>query len=224
MPCQLQFQGRQSPSLAAKSSIVSWYTLSILAAAWSLWTAPPGIASGTGIRQAALFLCAVIYVFRAAVTLFVFVRRRIPWWEAVLGGGLIGFVLYAFLAGGFRVSRPPGLIDLFGMLLYIAGSYIGTASERARHAWKERPENHGHLYTGGLFRASRHINYFGDLLLFGGFALLTGLAWAAIVPLIMGLSFVSILIPAHDAYLRSRYGAEFEAHARRTKRLIPFVY
>jgi protein-S-isoprenylcysteine O-methyltransferase Ste14 len=40
----------------------------------------------------------------------------------------------------------------------------------------------------------------------------------------MALSFVLLLIPAHDAYLASRYGAEFDEYARRTKKLIPLVY
>ena len=101
---------------------------------------------------------------------------------------------------------------------------LGTGSEYSRHVWKARPENWGHLYTEGLFQYSRHINYFGDLLLFGGFAMLTRQAWTGVVPLAMGLSFVLILIPAHDAYLASRYGAEFDDYARHTKKLIPLVY
>jgi protein-S-isoprenylcysteine O-methyltransferase Ste14 len=40
----------------------------------------------------------------------------------------------------------------------------------------------------------------------------------------MGLNFVFIIIPAHDAYLASRYGSEFEEYARRTKKLVPFLY
>ena len=85
-------------------------------------------------------------VVPAAVTLFVFVKQKIPWWEAAWGGGLIGF------------------------------------------------------------------------------AVLTHHVWAGIVPLIMGLNFVLILIPAHDAYLASRYGTEFDDYARRTKKLIRLVY
>jgi steroid 5-alpha reductase family enzyme len=75
------------------------------------------------------------------------------------------------------------------VLLYAAGSVIGTASEHARHVWKARPENRGRLCTEGLFRCSRHINYFGDLLLFAGFGLLTRQMWTGMVPLAMGLNF-----------------------------------
>jgi len=77
--------------------------------------------------------------------------------------------------------------------------------------------NQGHLYTGGLFRYSRHINYFGDLLLFLGCGILTGQLWTGIVPLAMGVNFALVIIPAHDAYLAMRYGREFDDYAKRTR-------
>jgi len=225
MPRQLQFQGERSASLAPKICITFWYSLGAFAAAWfTFCAAEGGTPPGDLGRQVVLLSCAVIYVIRAAATLFVFVKRKIPWWEAASGGGLIGFVLFAFLFEGLRTAQPLELVDVVGPLLYVTGSYLGTGSEYYRHVWKARPENQGHLYTEGLFQYSRHINYFGDLLLFSGFAMLTRQAWTGVVPLAMALSFVLLLIPAHDAYLASRYGAEFDDYARRTKKLIPLVY
>jgi protein-S-isoprenylcysteine O-methyltransferase Ste14 len=50
-------------------------------------------------------------------------------------------------------------------------------------------------------------------------------AWVtALIPLAMLAGFVFANIPALDSHLRERYGAEFDAYARRTKKLIPFVY
>ncbi len=211
--------------MASKVSITSWFALGVFAAVWFVFFAPgEGDSPGNLGRQVVLLACAVLYVLRAAATLFVFLKRKIPWWEAVWGGGLIAFVLFAFLSEGFRTPQPFGFVDVVGALFYLTGSYLGTVSEYSRHAWKARPENQGHLYTEGLFQYSRHINYFGDLLLFIGFAVLTGQVWAGMVPLIMGLNFVFLLIPAHDAYLASRYGAEFKEYACRTKKLIPMVY
>ncbi len=224
MSKRLQFQGEKSPSIGPKLAITCWYVLCSTGAVWLALFAPELNRSGIASRQAALLACAVIYVARAAHTLFVFVRRQIPWWEAVWGGGLIGCVLFFFLLGGLRAPQPIRPVDLVGIFLYIAGSYIGTASEYSRHIWKSRPENQGHLYTEGLFSYSRHINYFGDLLLFGGWAVLTRQLWTAIVPLAMGLNFALVIIPAHDAYLAARYESEFDHYARRTSRLVPLFY
>ena len=221
----LQFHAEKSPSIAPKVAITSWYLMCIAAAAWLTFSATnEGGPSGIPGRQAALIACVLIYVVRAATTLFVFVKRRVPWWEAVWGGSLIGVVLFFFLREGLRTPQPLGIVDLVGALLYVAGSYVGTASEYARHLWKALPANQGHLYTGGLFRYSRHINYFGDLLLFLGCGILTGQLWTGIVPLAMGVNFALVIIPAHDAYLAMRYSREFDDYAQRTKKLVPFLY
>ena len=221
----LQFHTEKSPSTGPKLAITSWYVLCVAGAAWLTFFAAAKLSpQGSPGRQVALLGCAVIYVSRAAHTLFVFVKRELPWWEAAWGGGIIGAVLFFFLLGGLRAPQPIGPADVAGMILYAAGSWTGTASEHARHRWKARPENQARLYTEGLFNYSRHVNYFGDLLLFAGFAVLTRQAWTGIVPLAMGLNFAFVIIPAHDAYLAARYGGEFDHYAHRTKRLIPFLY
>ena len=222
---KLQFQGEKSPSTGPKVAITSWYLLCVAGAVWLTFSAAmESNRPGNPARQVALLACVVIYVARAAHTLFVYVKRKIPWWEAAWGGSIIGCVLFFFLLGGLRSPQPMAPVDLVGVLLYIGGSYIGTASERSRHIWKARPENRGHLYTEGLFSYSRHINYFGDLLLFGGWAVLTRQPWSGLVPLAMGLNFAFVIIPAHDAYLVARYGSEFDQYASRTNKLVPLIY
>ena len=221
----LQFKSEKSPSIGPKVAITSWYAFCVTAAVLLPLSEPTELnRPGDPSRQVALLACVVLYVVRAAHTLFVFVKRKIPWWEAVWGGSIIGCVLFFFLLRGLRAPQAMGPVDLTGMLLYIVGSYVGTASEHLRNEWKSRPENLGHLYTSGLFRYSRHINYFGDLLVFGGCAILTRQLWAGFVPLAMGLNFVLVIIPAHDAYLAVRYGSEFDNYARRTRKLIPLLY
>ncbi len=222
---KLQFQAEKSHSFAQKTAITCWYTVCAAFATWlTLSATDDGPPSGNPDRQAMLLAFAVLYIVRAGATLFVFVHRRIPWWEAAYGGGIIGLVLFFFLRDGLRVPLPLGALDALWIFLYLSGSCIGTASELTRHIWKTRPGNLGHLYTGGLFRFSRHVNYFGDLLLFLGFGLLTTRLWTIIVPLAMALNFAFFIIPAHDAYLATRYDGEFEEYARRTRKLVPYLY
>lgn len=71
---------------------------------------------------------------------------------------------------------------------------------------------------------SMHINYFGDVVLFTGWALLTATIWTLGLPLLMLLMFIFMHIPPLDEYLAERYGDEFKAYQSKTKRLIPFVW
>ena len=220
----LQFGGEKSPSVGPKVGITTWYMLCIASATWLTYFRDGTDVAGSTTRHAALLLFALIYVARASSSLFVFVTRKIPWWEAAYGGGMIGIVLFTFLLQGLRAVQPLESIDALGVICYAAGSYLGTASEYHRHRWKRKPENAGLPYTQGLFRYSRHINYFGDLLLFAGLGVLTRQVWTLIVPVAMGLNFVLFLIPAQDAYLAAKYGNTFAEYARQTKKLIPFLY
>ena len=114
--------------------------------------------------------------------------------------------------------------DYLGILLFVVGSWINTQSEYTRYKWKQNDKNKGKLYTGGLFKYSMHINYFGDILLFTGLALITQSFSQLIIPFIMTLSFIFFIIPRHDKYLATKYSDEFSEYASRTKKLIPWIY
>jgi len=108
--------------------------------------------------------------------------------------------------------------------IYFLGSFINTYSEYLRYNWKSNPKNRGHIYRCGLFKYSMHINYFGDVLLFFGFSILTGRYWTLIIPIGMLLNFMIFIIPSLDSYLSQKYGDEFVDYSRNTKKLIPFIY
>ncbi len=171
---------------------------------------------------------ATFYWLRHTFTLFSLLVRAVDWaevWGLLVFFSLfeIGFILIG--AGAFR-NTPPLLtaLDYAGLALLLAGSYINSGSEIQRKRWKQQPENKGHCYTGGLFTHSQHINFFGDIVLFTGWALLTGSFWALVLPVLMTYLFITQHIPALDTYLENRYGQEFMDYAAKTKKLIPFVY
>lgn len=140
-------------------------------------------------------------------------------------GGWVLFIhaLFAYL-GGTNPNSVNLTLATIALILYVAGSILNTGSELQRKWWKEKPMNNGRLYARGLFRYAMHINYFGDELLFTGYALVTGIAWALLIPLMMAAGFVFFNIPQLDKHLREHYGAEFEDYARRTKKFIPFIF
>jgi protein-S-isoprenylcysteine O-methyltransferase Ste14 len=179
-------------------------------------------------RAQILLACAVIYFVRHGLTLFDLLARRIEWSEVF---GLSAFfalfeVGLLLVGGGVFREAPVALtgLDIFAVVLYLSGSYLNTASEVQRKLWKKDPSNKGHCYTGGLFRYSMHINYFGDVVLFTGWCLLTASFWTLGLPLMILLLFMYMHIPPLDEYLAGRYGEEFEAYRVKTRRLVPFVW
>lgn len=201
--------------LLAVTCIVCWYLLRDLASNRHA----PG-----SFRRVALSAASVLYFLRTLLAVFVFLRRRMGWPEVFTVAPLLAAVEFAFAYVGAHNAAPFGVLATIGLALILAGSVLNTGSEWQRYLWKRRPENAGHLLTTGFGRLSRHVNYFGDVVLFAGWAMLAGSAVVLLVPALMLAGFAFVHVPAQDRYLERRYGDEYRAYAQRTPRLIPFLY
>jgi protein-S-isoprenylcysteine O-methyltransferase Ste14 len=208
----------------AAAGVVAWLLLGgglQVLAAWRCATWPLASPERRWLRVG----CALVYFLRVNITVSYLVQREFGWGEATIIGAWIAFihVLFAYL-GGTNPKAISSAVVTIALVLYGAGSVLNTGSELQRKWWKDRSENRGRLYTQGLFRYATHINYFGDELLFTGYALFTGIAWALLVPLVMAAGFVFFNIPQLDKHLHDHYGSDFEIYAGRTKIFVPFIY
>ena len=174
-------------------------------------------------RNGTLFAFNVVVFARFLFTLFVFLRRKIPWEEAISVPMAFALYLLGFPLLARGAASDFGRLGLVGILLFASGSFINTFSEYQRHRFKARPEGKGKLYTSGLFSLSMHVNYFGDLLWVTGYACVTHNVYASLVPAFLFIFFYAFNIPKLDAYLKQRYPAQFTSYASKTKRFIPFV-
>jgi steroid 5-alpha reductase family enzyme len=146
-----------------------------------------------------------------------------------LGGSVFHSLAFGLYYVGFSlfagpVSAPLGAAAYVGIALFLIGSLINSGSELIRDKWKKNPANKGVLYTGGLFRYSMHVNYFGDLLWVSGLAFMTANIWSVIVPLLLFCLFAFFNAPMLDKHLAEKYGDAFEEYRAKTKKIIPFIY
>ena len=229
----LALHGEYDKSIAPRIFLVAFHFLAVMLVGWLLvggglqsWAAWRGSVwpEALPVRRWLLLGCAAIYFLRVNLTTFHLLKRKMGWGEAVLIAVWVSGIHFAFAYLGGTNLRRVGPVVMTGLGLYALGSIMNTASEWQRKSWKEKPENKGRLYTQGLFKYAMHINYFGDEMLFTGYALVTGMAWALLVPLLMLAGFIFFNIPELDKHLRSHYGAAFEEYSRRTKKFFPFVY
>ena len=184
----------------------------------------PYALNGNFARQIIMMIFLLIYLLRLFVTVFVFLKRKMAWSEMLLVTALMSFALFSFAKVAGNSSQPIGILDYLAIFLYTIGSWLNTYSEYTRYVWKKLEANKRKLYIGGLFRYSMHINYFGDVVLFTGFALLSTHLSLLIIPLVMALNFIFFIIPRLDKYLEHKYGQEFKEYASRTKKIIPRIY
>jgi protein-S-isoprenylcysteine O-methyltransferase Ste14 len=222
-------QGRSIPQ---KTSLVGSQTLLLAVTGWLLlggglatlnrwfgWH----LATGNETRRILLFAFAAVVWGRILFTQLYLLKRSIGWEEAA--SIPLAFMLYYLgfsLLGGTRTTPIDGL-DGLAVALFVGGSFLNTYAEILRDLWRKRPENRGRLYTGGLFRYARHINYFGDLVWVSGYALLTRNPWSALIPALLFVFFYFYNAPQLDRHLRQKYPKAFAEYERTTKSIIPFV-
>jgi protein-S-isoprenylcysteine O-methyltransferase Ste14 len=219
-------------SLSKKSLFSGCIIITLLVALWLLFA--EYVTSSTWLREYQLYgdplrrtllaSCLMIYVIRLQVTVWIFQKRKWTWPETVTITVLMSIVVYAFASVGGSNEQVVGAVEIVGILLYLSGSYINTHSEYYRHAWKSKEENNGKLYTERLFSVAMHINYFGDIVLFTGLAMITHRLSMLVIPLAMALNFVFFIIPSLDRYLEKKYKDAFKDYAKKTKKLFPMIY
>jgi len=108
----------------------------------------------------------------------------------------IVFLLQGFLAwvvclpalAAVSGQTPPGLLDFAGLALWLVGMYFEVVSDWQLARFRRGNREAGAVLDTGLWRYTRHPNYFGEALLWWGvylIALSAGAWWTIFAPLLM---------------------------------------
>jgi len=87
------------------------------------------------------------------------------------------------------------LIDLAGVALWLIGLIFETVGDAQLARFKADPANAGRVLQSGLWRYTRHPNYFGDFLVWWGFYLVAaagGAWWTVFSPLLMSVLLMKV--------------------------------
>ena len=179
---------------------------------------------GNIYRQIVMFSCCFVYFVRFSIGLFVFMQRKISWFEGGLVTVLLFLMFYTFGISAGSHPEPIGPIDITGIAMFLIGSYINMLADYQRFSWKKQTKNKGRLYTSGLFKYSMHINYFGDAVAYLGLALIAYSIFCLCISIGMFVYFIAFEIPRLDEHLIKKYGNEFAEYFQSTKKFIPYVY
>ncbi|MBD3223813.1 MAG: DUF1295 domain-containing protein [Caldithrix sp.] len=179
--------------------------------------------AGDIARRTLLLIASLVYFVRLIFTGY-FMTRKMSWVESITVAIWLYSLHLVFAFFGGQNHESIGPVAVFGSLLYVTGSYLNTAAEYQRFRWNRRAENNGKLYTTGLFGYSRHMNYFGDTVLFAGFALITGVWYSLIIPVAMAAMFIFYHIPKLEAHLREKYPDAFAEYTEKTAQFVPWLF
>ena len=101
----------------------------------------------------------------------------------------------AIITGGNR--EPLGIIGYVGIAVWAIGILIEIVADRQKSAFRADPANKGKFIDTGLWAWSRHPNYFGEIVLWTGMAIIA-------MPVLEGWQWATLISPVFVAFLLTK--------------------
>ena len=124
-------------------------------------------------------------------------------------------------------SRETGIVflDILGLIIWLTGFFFEAVGDYQLSKFKRKAENKGKIMTQGLWRFTRHPNYFGETAMWWGIFLIAfsvRSGWTAIVSPLM-ITFLLLRVSG-ITMLEKKYAGdeEFEEYAKRTSAFFPW--
>jgi steroid 5-alpha reductase family enzyme len=142
------------------------------------------------------------------------------WFQA-----LLAWVISLPLLGAITSPAPLGWLDYAGLALWVVGFIFEAGGDWQLARFKADPANAGKVMDRGLWRYTRHPNYFGDFSIWWGLfliALSAGAWWSIIGPLIMSTLLMKV---SGVGLLEKDIGArrpKYAEYIRRTNAFFPW--
>ena len=157
-----------------------------------------------------------------------FSRFLLAW---TLQGLWVTFSLAAALAAITASTRVEfGTLAIAGFVVWLFGFGIEVIADRQKGQFRIKPENKGKFISSGLWSWSRHPNYFGEIVLWIGVAIIA-------LPNLSGWTYLTLISPIFVIILLTRISgvpllekradekwggqADYESYKARTSVLIP---
>jgi len=120
-------------------------------------------------------------------------QPRFAWKSLYLVFGLqavLAFIVSLPLYAAMTSTAPLSMLDVAGAALVVAGVMVESIADAQLADFRDDPANRDAVLDQGLWRYSRHPNYFGEFCVWWGFfllALAAGGWWSIASPLLMSL-------------------------------------
>ncbi|HSD71082.1 MAG TPA: DUF1295 domain-containing protein [Woeseiaceae bacterium] len=108
---------------------------------------------------------------------------------------LLAWIISMPLLPAISAVQGLGLLDLAGIALWLLGFFFESVGDYQLARFRSAPESKGKVLDTGLWRYTRHPNYFGDFCVWWGFYLIAVSAggwWTVLSPLLMSFLLLKV--------------------------------
>jgi steroid 5-alpha reductase family enzyme len=153
------------------------------------------------------------------------------WWISFFKVFLLQGVMMLIIASPLLAVQTVAnvssftVVNVIGIVVWALGFFFEAVGDYQLARFKSDPQHQGKLLTSGLWRYSRHPNYFGDTMQWWGFYILaaaSGYWWTIFSPVIMTLLLLRVSgVTLLEKTMKTRPG--YEEYIRTTNAFIPWI-
>ena len=155
------------------------------------------------LRDVVIALLVIIWAVRLGSFLFLRVRKdggdgrfdimKTKFWWFLMTWNIQGMWVFLSLAAGLAAMTSNQKLEadiflLIGLVIWIIGFAIEVIADNQKSKFRSNSENKDKFISTGIWSWSRHPNYFGEIVLWFGIALIA-------FPTLVGSQYVSLISP-----------------------------
>ena len=188
------------------------------------------VALSTDLSLRSIIIASLITIWAIRLGSFLFLRVKREgrdnrfnvmktkfWWFLftwTLGGLWVFVTMCAGLAAitsGKNVDLFSHPLDIIGLSLWIIGFITEVIADNQKSRFRSNPENANNFINEGLWKRSRHPNYFGEITLWLGITLMA-------IPVLVGLQLITLISPIFVYILLTKISGVSMQEARAKKK------
>jgi steroid 5-alpha reductase family enzyme len=138
--------------------------------------------------------------------------------------GFLAWVVVLPAVAAVAGQTPLGPLDYAGVALWLAGMFFEVVGDWQLTRFRNSEKSENAVLDTGLWRYTRHPNYFGEAVIWWGFFLFSlsaGAWWAIVAPMLMTFLLVRVSGVAMLEKDISGRRPEYQEYIRRTNAFIP---
>jgi steroid 5-alpha reductase family enzyme len=153
------------------------------------------------------------------------------WWisffQTFLLQGILMWLISAPILGALYYSTNLllNIFDILGILFWIIGITFETGGDIQLAKFKSNPDNKGKVLDSGLWRYTRHPNYFGDASVWWGYGFIC-IASGSFLPILGSLLMTALIIKVSGVALLEKTltdtKPQYKAYMEKTSPFIPW--
>ena len=188
------------------------------------------VALSTDLSLRSIIIASLITIWAIRLGSFLFLRVKREgrdnrfnvmktkfWWFLftwTLGGLWVFVTMCAGLAAitsGKNVDLFSHPLDIIGLSLWIIGFVTEVIADNQKSRFRSNPENANNFINEGLWKRSRHPNYFGEITLWLGITIMS-------LPVLSGLQLITLISPVFVFILLTKISGVSMQEARAKKK------